>query len=655
MLCLYFSVPIYAQHDWEEHLNELLEVDEMDETAWETMYERLCELEEHPLNVNQATREDWEGIPFLTEQEVEAICLYFHRYGSMKSLGELAMIPALDYNKRELLSYFVYLGEESSPQQPSLKELIQRGRHQVMGTVKIPTYERKGFRDGYLGSRYKHQIRYDFHSGEQLRAGFIGAQDAGEPFFSGNNRKGYDHYAGYVMLRNRGWLKTLALGHYRIGWGMGLVMNSNFAMGKLAMLQQMGRVDNGIRPHASAMSGSYLQGMAGTVELFHNLELTIFLSWRQIDGTMNRDSSSISSINTSGYHRTLTEMNRKNNTEQFTTGLRMTYRWQGIHIGASVLYTTLSRELLPRTSTVYRRYYPQGRHFVNMGVDYGYNGSRWSLNGETALDKNGALSTINQVSYRLASDWRLMALQRFYSKRYESLFAQSFSEGGRIQNESGVYVGAQWQPSRVWSFAAYTDYAYFPWPRYQVSWSSHAWDNVLNIVCAPKQWRFTVRYRLRLKERDHSSDDVLVDIQEHRLRTTILYDATSWNTKTQADLVMCHGEENSKGWMVTQQIGWRPTPRLQIDGAGGYFRTDDYNSRVYGYERGMRYSFNYPSYYGEGIRYWLLVKWVPSNHLQVTGKVGTTNYFDRSKIGSSYQEIDHSSMTDIELQLCWKP
>jgi hypothetical protein len=31
-----------------------------------------------------------------------------------------------------------------------------------------------------------------------------------------------------------------------------------------------------------------------------------------------------------------------------------------------------------------------------------------------------------------------------------------------------------------------------------------------------------------------------------------------------------------------------------------------------------------------------------------------TNYFDRDTISSSYQEIDRSSKTDVDIQLRWK-
>ena len=42
------------------------------------------------------------------------------------------------------------------------------------------------------------------------------------------------------------------------------------------------------------------------------------------------------------------------------------------------------------------------------------------------------------------------------------------------------------------------------------------------------------------------------------------------------------------------------------------------------------------------------------SRLMLTAKLGNTNYFDRSTIGSSYQLINHSSQTDLDLQVRWK-
>ncbi|MBR5919225.1 MAG: hypothetical protein IKZ83_04955 [Prevotella sp.] len=50
----------------------------------------------------------------------------------------------------------------------------------------------------------------------------------------------------------------------------------------------------------------------------------------------------------------------------------------------------------------------------------------------------------------------------------------------------------------------------------------------------------------------------------------------------------------------------------------------------------------------------LMAQWQPSRHLLFTAKIATTNYFDRSTISSGYQQIDASSMTDLDLQLRWR-
>lgn len=86
----------------------------------------------------------------------------------------------------------------------------------------------------------------------------------------------------------------------------------------------------------------------------------------------------------------------------------------------------------------------------------------------------------------------------------------------------------------------------------------------------------------------------------------------------------------------------------------GYFRTDDYASRIYSYERGPLYSFSFPAYYGRGIRYAVFARADISKALMVIVKVGTTDYFDRNHISTGQQMIAASSQTDMELQLRWK-
>jgi hypothetical protein len=49
-----------------------------------------------------------------------------------------------------------------------------------------------------------------------------------------------------------------------------------------------------------------------------------------------------------------------------------------------------------------------------------------------------------------------------------------------------------------------------------------------------------------------------------------------------------------------------------------------------------------------------MARWQPSRSLTLTAKVATTKYYDRDVIGTGLQQIDGSSMTDVDLQVRWK-
>ena len=105
--------------------------------------------------------------------------------------------------------------------------------------------------------------------------------------------------------------------------------------------------------------------------------------------------------------------------------------------------------------------------------------------------------------------------------------------------------------------------------------------------------------------------------------------------------------------MVSETAGFK-TGNIALNALVAYFHTDNYDSRLYLYESGPRYTFSIPMVYGHGLRYMLMAQWQPSRRLLLTAKIATTNYFDRSTISSGYQQIDASSMTDLDIQLRWR-
>ena len=647
------SLGVNAQEErpWYQYLSEVMTTEDAESSSWEETYDLLCELEQHPLDINQTTREQLEELPFLSAQQVEGIMEYLDRYGPLKSMGELQMIRELDYSQLRLLSYFIYIGEEPEDGFPKLASVLKYGKQELTATARVPFYKRKGDEEGYLGYPYRHWVRYQFTYGDYVKFGLVGAQDAGEPFFSNKNRWGYDYYSPYLQIRKLGCLESFVAGKYRVSLGMGLVVNNSFGLGKLAMLQNLGRPTYSIRAHSSR-SNDYLQGLAATVDVVRGMKVTAFVSYRPMDATLNKGDSTVATILTTDYHRTETEMGKKHNLHQTALGGSLRFNHNGLHLGANVLTTHYDRRLQPNTAILYRQHYPQGQEFLNYSLDYGFVRPRFALFGETAMDGKGHLATINSLSLRLGETLNVMALQRFYSFSYTALMAQSYSDGGKVQNESGLYLGLTWQPSPAFRMVAYTDYAYFAWARYRISLSSHTWDHLLQTTYTRKDWTFSARYRLRMKQRDNEDKSALVNLWEHRGRLSADYASSNWGFRTQLD--GGYGAYNNEwGMMLSEHLSYTRN-WLRLNAGMGYFHTDSYDSRVYLYERGPLYTYNCNQFYGEGIRYWLMARANIGQQLMLTAKIGMTDYFDRTTIGSSYQQIAASSQTDLDVQLRWK-
>ncbi len=658
-LCLHASAQ--STDTWEELFRQTTQLEDAEQERWLQTYEELSDLANAKLDLNRCTREELSQLPFLSEQQIMDIMEYRDKARRIETTMELLLVPSLDKTTADLLQHFVTIRPDSTDNRfPSLAQLARYGHHELVGTLHTPFYRRKGDSSGYLGSPYKHWLRYTFTSSGHVKAGLVASQDAGEPFFAGRNAAGYDFYSAYLMVTGWGRMKTAVVGRYRLRFGMGLILNNSFGMGKLNTLATLGRSSNHIYAHSSRTEANYLQGAAATVRLTRHLDLTAFASWRKIDATLTADSTSIATILETGYHRTESEMRRRRNASATLWGGNLSYFSNGWHAGITAFAAGYDKPLCPNTKQIYRRWYPAGQHFWNASIDYGYVSSRINIAGETATGTCGQVATINSVSYQLSGSVALLALQRYYPYKYYSPYSSSFAEGGSVQDESGVFVGVNWTASKRLALKAYADMAYFAWPKYQASAASHSYDNFVQATYDAGHWSWTARYRIKMREKDHASataegstdtQKALAMKTEQRARLAVGYATGDTQLRLQGDMAHCHfGSDNSLGWMLTAggSTAWR---WLHVAANAGYFHTDDYNSRVYTYERSVRYTFSFPSYYGEGLRLSAQIRADLSAKWMVIAKVGYTNYFDRSTISTGLQQINGSTMTDLDLQI----
>ena len=671
LFLLLFSSPLLAQEAWESFYEQYMEQNDVEENgsvSSEMFYEELSRLHAHPLNINTATRQELEVFPFLLPVQIEDILLYLQKNGPMQALGELLLIKSLDYYTRQLLREFIYVGEENK-QTFSWKGLLKNSRHEAVSRVNIPLYLKAGYNEysddvlarypnrRYLGEPYCHNLRYRFQCADKADAGFVIEKDAGEPIFS-KGFNGYDYYAFYLMLRNVGFLKTAVVGDYRLHFGQGLVMNTGFNLGKASSLSSIGWGSRGIKHHLSVSEQKAFRGAAATCLLWKGVELSAFFSSRRLDA--NLKSQAITSFKTDGLHRTPLELSKKGAVGSTVYGGNLTFNHKNLHGGVTAVYTSFTHPLMP-SSVLYKRFYPRGNEFFTIGTDYMFFHEFFTIAGETAVSRNGAIGTLNKAQLHMG-DARVTLLQRYYAHHFQTIHGNSFAENSLLMNESGVYLGVDTHLWGNWGLSAYADICYFPWLKYQVSSSSYSGEGMVRIAfhSSDDVHKSSLRYRIKLKERDFLlSDDSrkLFLRTHHRLRYQQDYSPSAiLQMSTLLDYnFFTFTTERKHGYAVTERFSWKPdkTP-ISLYANASYFHTDGYDTRINIYERGLLYTLSFPSYYGHGYHFSVTCQWVINRRLTTLVHISHSAYFDRSSIGSGTELIPQTHREDIGLQVRWK-
>ena len=310
----------------------------------------------------------------------------------------------------------------------------------------------------------------------------------------------------------------------------------------------------------------------------------------------------------------------------------------------------------------YNRFYFRGNSNWNIGVDYLLKNKSIKFYGETAVSRNGAVASLNALQLTPVSYFSFLLLGRYYDKRYQAFYGNAFSQGSTVQNEQGVYMGLQWTPFARWKLSAYADWFRFAWLKYGVDAPSSGKEYMVQMDYVPSSSvSLYVRYKYKQKEKNEQQEDnlqtTLLPYSQQRLRAQILYALTpAFSMRTSADGIFYkESEQKSKGWMVAQTVSWKPLSiPFQTDLYAALFRTDDYQTRIYSYEKNILYAFNMPSFYGKGIRLAVSVRWDILKRLSLSAKWGYTHYTDRNVIGTDLEEIAGNKKMDLYALLRWK-
>ena len=625
---------------------------------WENELEELSNRLQEPVNLNSATREQLEQFPFLSDIQIEHLLAYIYIHGQMETIYELQLVEELDRQTIQYLLPFVCIkainNEPAFRWKTMLKDAGRYGKNEVLTRLDIPFYKRKGYKHTYLGPSVYNSVKYTFRYRDQLYAGGVAEKDAGEPFAALHNRYGYDYYSFYLLLQNCGRLKSLAVGNYRLSFGQGLVMSTDYLMGKTIYASSFNNRSAGIKRHSSTDEYNYFRGVATTVALTKRLSVSAFYSHRNMDGVVT--DGEITSVYKTGLHRSRKEADKKNLLTSQLTGGNVSYQQNHIRLGITGVYYVFNRPYEPEL-TGYSKYNIHGNHFYNLGIDYAYRWRRFSFQGETAIGKQGWAS-LKRLEYSPVQDIQFMLIHRFYSYDYWAMYAHSFGEGSTVQNEQGYYVGLETTPFSHWRFFVSFDLFSFPWKKYRINKPSRGTDGLIQATFTPRtNLSMYLKYRYKQKERDltGSKGTLTLPIFHHQLRYRLNYSLNDvFSSRTTLDYNHFHSQDRAatKGYQVTQMISSQlPWTRLFADVQGSYFCTDDYDSRVYVSEKGLLYTFYTPSFQGRGFRCAVRLRYELNRHWLFITKFGETIYLNRNEIGSGNDLIYGNKKADIQMQL----
>lgn len=637
---------------WEEDLEQL--ATEAGSTDWEDELEELSHRLTQKLNLNTATRQQLEMFPFLSDIQVENLLAYVYVHGDMQTLYELQLVEEMDKATIERLLPFVCVAPSREEEKfPSLKRILKYGKHEAMTRFDVPFYTRKGYETSYLGPSLYHSLRYNFRYSDRLQVGVTGEKDAGEPFFALHDRQGYDYYSFYLLLKGWGRLEALAVGNYRVSFGQGLVLGNGFGLGKTFSLATAEYRTEGFRKHSSSDEYNYFRGVGATVRLASRWRASAFYSHRNLDGVV--EDGEITSIYKTGLHRTAKEAAKRHAFVMQAAGGNVAYGGRHLKVGVTGLYYFFDRPYEP-TLRKYARYNLRGNRFYNVGVDYAYRSGRWALVGEAAKGKRG-YAFLNQLRYQVGGQYKVMLIHRYYSHDYWGMFARSFGESSALQNENGWFLAGEASPFARWRFFGGIDLFSFPWWKYRISKPSQGVDGLFQVTFTPnKRWSMYANYRLKCKERDvtGSGGETILPTRHHKVRYRLNYTQGLWSLRTTADYnrFVQAPLQYSQGWQVTQMCGVQlPSFPLAVTLQGTYFHTDDYDSRVYAYEKGLLYTFYTPSFYGRGFRFSAHLRYDFRDWLMLIAKFGQTLYQDRKEIGSGNDLIRGNKKSDLQVQV----
>ena len=479
----------------EQQLENLTQASDDATTEDDSYLQELVQYIKDPINLNYADKGQLQELKILSPIQISNLILYRKLLGNFISIYELQAVPDWDVELIKHIRPYVTVSSKADLFN-SVGSRLKNGRNtlllrniQILEKSRGYSLNSSNATNFYPGSPQHILVRYKYVFKNLLQYGVTGEKDAGEQFFKGAQKNGFDFYSAHFFVRNLGIIKSLALGDFTVSLGQGLTQWGSLAFNKGAEVLNIKRQSDVLRPYNSAGEIAFNRGIGITLQK-NKWQATGFVSYRKLDANFNVDTLNfedfVSSLQTSGYHRTASETADKGTQRQLTLGGNLAHSTDRLHIGINAVHYNFEHTIT-KPVYLYNAYALSGKTAGNYSIDYSYTYKNMHFFGEAATDEDLDKAFINGLLISVDSHVDMSFLYRNISRGYQSLYSNAFTENTYPTNESGFYTGISIAPSSQIRINAYADFYHFPWIKYRVDAPTSGNDYLVQLTYTPNK------------------------------------------------------------------------------------------------------------------------------------------------------------------------
>lgn len=655
-----------------EFISEQLETEELDLTD---LLEQLNYYFDHPINLNNANQEDLLALQLLSDVQINDVMLHLKQYGKFISIYELQALRYWNLQTIDAVLPFVRIDDRLDQLHVSLKEALKYGKAELFLRYQTIPEDKAGYADVsdsvkqnsssyYWGNEDRYYARARFSYRTNLSVGVTAEKDPGEQFFKGAQKNGFDFYSAHAFYQGGKYLKAVALGDYQVQVGQALNLWSGYAFGKTADVTNIKKNAQALKPYTSVDENRFLRGAAVDFG-YKNFELTLFASQKKVDASLIADSlvedlEFVSSIDLSGFHRTTSEINKKDELTERIAGGSLRYKKRSFQAGLAGIYQGYDK-VFSKSIQPYNQFDFRGKQLFSTSGDYSFVYRNFNFFGEVSHSSySNGIAAIQGLIIALDSKASLSLLYRKYGRNYQTFYNNGFSETGNTQNETGLYIGFRTKLSGAWTLNSYMDFFQQSWLKYQVNQPSNGYEFLLQPTYKPnKQMELYARFRQQMRQKNSRDTDETVtaveDVIQRNYRLNFSYQVSEGlQLKSRVEYVTINRPSNTPemGMIFTQDLIIKPKSKpYDIALRYALFDTDSYDTRLYSFETNALYVFSVPAYYYQGSRGYITLRYTIKRRADLWIRYGTFIYANRQSLSSGGELIDGNRKTDITVQL----